>query len=139
MHFRVVLLLIAFADFAGAAQIREYRYTHGEAKAEVIYSPKPEYPYEARSKHQQGQGYYRLYVARDGSVKAVKVIQSSGHELLDGACLNAFKQWRWKPGFRREIDVPVSFTMTPISGSYSPPTYVEHTERRPTIVREFRD
>jgi TonB family protein len=139
MRFRVVLLLIAFAHSASAVQIREYRYTHGELKAQVIYGPKPEYPFEARSKHQHGQGYYRFYVARDGSVTAVKVIASAGYELLDAACLNAFKRWRWKPGFRREIDVPVSFTITPVSGSYSPPTYVEPVEHRPTIVREFRD
>jgi TonB family protein len=136
MRFRVVLLLIAFAHFAIAGQIREYRYTHGELKAQVIYGPKPEYPYEARSMHQRGQGYYRFYVARDGSVAAVKVIESTGHELLDAACLNAFKQWRWKPGFRREIDMSVSFTMSLVPGPYSQGTYVEP---RPTIVREFRD
>ena len=139
MRFRVVVLLIAFGHFASAGQIREYRYAPGEWKALVIYSPTPEYPLEARRKHQHGHGYYRSYVARDGSVTAVKVIESAGYQLLDAACLNAWKRWRWKPGFRREIDVPVSFTMTPVSGSYSPPTYVEPAERPRTIVREFRD
>jgi TonB family protein len=139
MRFRVVLLLVALSHFAAAAQIREYRLTHDELKTQVIYAPMPEYPLEAQRRLFGGQGYYRLNVAHDGNVTAVKVIESAGNEILDVACLNAFKRWRWKPGFRREIDLPVSFTFSRISGSYSPPTYVEPGKHRPAIVREFRD
>jgi TonB family protein len=139
MGFLTVLLLVAFTHFANAGQVREYRCPPGELKAQVIYGPKPDYPLEAQRKLFGGEGYYRLYVARDGNVTGVKVIESAGNEILDVACLNAFKRWRCKPGFRREIDLPVSFTFSRIWGSYSPPTYVEPFKHRPAIVREFRD
>jgi TonB family protein len=127
-------LVIAFAGSISAAQVREYRYTHGELKAQVIHRANPAYPLEARRTHQQGQGYFRLYVARDGNVTTVKVIKSTGHDLLDDSCLKAFKSWQLKPGFRREIDVPVSFIV-----SRYPPPPTAAAERPPTIVREFRD
>jgi TonB family protein len=127
-------LVIALAGSISAAQVREYRYTHGELKAQVIHRANPTFPLEAARAHQQGQGYFRLYVARDGNVTAVKVIKSTGYQLLDDSCLKAFKSWQLKPGFRREIDVPVSFT---VSRYQSPHTAA--AERPPTIVREFRD
>jgi TonB family protein len=118
----------------GAAQVREYQYTHGEAETLVVHEQTPEYPYEARWAHQQGQCYVRLYVARDGTITGVKIAESTGHPLLDASCLQAFRNWKWKPGLRREIDVPVSFVM-PGHGTYRPPV----EKQRPTIVREFRD
>ena len=129
------LLAIALAGSVDAAQVREYRYTHGEVAAQITHFIKPDYPYEAQRMRQRGQGYYRLYVARDGSVTAVKIIWSTGYHLLDVACLKALKGWRLKPGFRREIDLPVSFVIHE-SGAYPSAAYVEP---RPTIVREFRD
>ena len=122
------LFCLLVAGSLGAGQVREYQYTNGEAETLVVHKQMPEYPYEARRAHQQGQCYVRLYVARDGSVTDVKIVQSTGHELLDASCLQAFRNWRLKPGLRREIDVPVSFVISQRPG-----------QRRPTIVREYRD
>ncbi len=76
-----LLLAVALAGSVEAGQVREYRYTHGLVAAQVIHFIKPEYPLEAQRKHLWGEGYYRLYVARDGSVTAVKIIESTGHEV----------------------------------------------------------
>ena len=130
----LAFLVIALAGSISAAQVREYRYTHGELKAQTIHRTTPDYPLEARRAHQQGQGYFRLYVARNGNVTAVKVTKSTGHELLDDSCLKAFRRWQLKPGFRREIDTPVSFMI-----SRYPPPPTAAAQLPPTIVREFRD
>src|SRR5579864_4944627 len=119
----------------GAAQVREYRYANlRQLAAMVVHKEKPEYPYEARSAHQEGEGYVRLYVARDGTVTNVKIVKSTGYELLDASCLKAFKNWKWKPGFRREIDIPVGFGIVG-HGTWRPPVEGQRT----TIVREFQD
>lgn len=131
---RSLSLLVMLTASVAAAQVHQYRYSHGELEAQVTRRVRPEYPFEARRTHQQGAGYVRVYVERDGSVTAVKMLKSTGHQLLDASCLKAFRSWSLKPGARREIDVPVSFMLSP--GPYPPPT---PTERSPTIVREFRD
>ena len=133
---RFLGLFCLFATLSvGATQVREYRYANGQQlEAMVIHKETPEYPFEARRRFEQGQCYVRLYVARDGTVTRVKIVQSTGHELLDASCLQAFRNWKWKPGLRREIDVPVSFVMRG-NGTYRPPV----EKQRPTIVREFRD
>jgi TonB family protein len=119
----------------GAAQVREYRYTNlHQLAAMVVHKEKPEYPFEARWAHQEGEGCVRLYVARDGTVTGVKIVESTGHELLDASCLKAFRNWKWKPGLRREIDLPVSFEIHGV-GTYRPPVVKQKT----AIVREFQD
>jgi TonB family protein len=72
----------------------------------------PQYPYEARSRHQTGSGLLRITLnLRTGSVMKVTVIKSTGSPILDNAARSAFLQWRWKPGKWKEIDVPVTYTM----------------------------
>lgn len=126
------LLAIALAGSIDAAQVREYRYTHGELETLVVHKQMPQYPVEAQRRNQRGQCYVRLYVARDGTVTRVKILQSTGYELLDASCMQAFGTWRFKRGLRREIDVPISFVK--LAYGEGPPG-----QRRPTIVREFRD
>ncbi|MBT0671056.1 energy transducer TonB [Novosphingobium profundi] len=50
------------------------------------------YPPEARKARQQGIVTVRFTVARDGSVSAVSIKRSSGHELLDGATLDLMQR-----------------------------------------------
>jgi TonB family protein len=79
-----------------------------------IYAPRPQYPYEARTRHVTGSGLFRLTLdLSTGSVAKVAVIKSIGNPMLDNSALAAFGQWRLKPGKWKEIDVPVVFTMAP--------------------------
>jgi TonB family protein len=131
----LILCWLLVVGSVGAAQVREYRYTDPQQlEAMIVHKQKPEYPLEARRRLQQGQCYVRLYVARDGSVTGVKIVQSTGYDLLDASCLQAFRNFRLKPGLRREIDVPVSFMISQYGNPLPSPA-----QRRPTIVREFRD
>src|SRR5881227_1254545 len=84
------------------------------AKAVAINAPKPEYPYEARSRHQTGSGVAVLSVdTASGSVTDASMAQSIGSPILDQATLSAFRRWRFAPGkCAPKVKVPITFTMT---------------------------
>jgi TonB family protein len=75
----------------------------------------PKYPYEDRARHQAGSGLFRLTLdLKTGSVTNVTIIQSTRVPTLDNSATDSFRQWRWKPGKWKEIDIPVTFTMRPV-------------------------
>lgn len=53
---------------------------------------KKSYPTEAKKARQQGVVTVRFTVARDGSVSAIGIKKSSGHELLDTATLELLRR-----------------------------------------------
>ncbi|TYC90951.1 energy transducer TonB [Novosphingobium sp. BW1] len=53
---------------------------------------KKSYPKEAKKARQQGTVTVRFTVTRDGSVSAVAIKTSSGHDLLDGATLDLLRR-----------------------------------------------
>jgi TonB family protein len=67
-------------------------------KEHVIYAPKPEYPFEARSLHLTGDGILVVNVRDDGTVESVDVAKSTGHSELDQSGIAAFLKWRFRPG-----------------------------------------
>src|SRR5581483_5129874 len=81
-------------------------------KVVPISAPRPQYPYEARSKHLTGQAVCVLSVDRSsGAVTDVTLTQSTGSPILDNAAGSALRQWTFEPGLRTtKIEVPVSFT-----------------------------
>ena len=65
----------------------------------ATHKPRPDYPVQARARHLTGAGLFIMLVTRQtGIVKDVQIAQSTGSPLLDSAAINAFKQWRFKPG-----------------------------------------
>ena len=84
------------------------------AKAVAIYAPKPEYPYEARSRHQTGSGVALLSVdSGSGNVTDVSMAQSIGSPILDQSTVSAFRRWRFAPGkCAPKVKVPITYTMT---------------------------
>ena len=58
-----------------------------------------------------GRGLLRIYVDESSRVTDVKVLKSTGNQLLDAAGLTAFRHWRAKSGIRREVDMPLTFVM----------------------------
>ncbi|MGI8819659.1 MAG: energy transducer TonB [Chthoniobacterales bacterium] len=83
-----------------------------EVAAMFIKFGHPNYPYEARRARRTGSGIYRVYINPDGTVKTVGVVKSTGHPDLDLAAAAGLYHCLAKPGRRREVDMPVSFTMT---------------------------
>ena len=57
----------------------------------------PGYPGEARFHRWEGTCIVALYVNADGSVRDVKILKSTGHQVLDEEALHTMKTWRFLP------------------------------------------
>src|SRR6266496_283739 len=87
--------------------------TMSRAKALAISAPRPQYPYEARSRKITGSGVCVVTVdAASGNVTGGSMTQSTGSPILDNSALSAFRQWRFRPGTVSEFRIPITFTMT---------------------------
>ena len=72
------------------------------------------YPYEARTRHIQGSGLFKISIdLKTGAVSNVTVVQSTKSPMLDNYASDTLHRWRWKPGRWLEVDMPVTFTMSP--------------------------
>src|SRR6266849_3541399 len=83
-------------------------------RSDVLWQVPPEYPREARRKHETGSGLLILHVDREtGRVTSVTVGKSTGFKDLDDAGIRAFSQWRFKPGAVKTalIKIPIRFSM----------------------------
>ena len=82
------------------------------AKALALNSPKPEYPYEARSRHITGSGVCVVSVDASGTVTDATMAQSLGNPILDNSAVSAFRRWKFKPGVAPKVKIPITFTMS---------------------------
>jgi TonB family protein len=84
------------------------------AKALAIFAPKPEYPYEARSRHVVGSGVAVLSVdTASGNVTDASMGQSIGNPILDNSTVSTFRRWKFAPGkCAPKVKVPITYTMT---------------------------
>jgi len=82
------------------------------AKALAVYSPRPQYPYEARSRRIMGSGVCVVTVdTASGNVTEATMAQSIGSSILDTAATSAFQRWRFRPGTVSKVKIPITFTM----------------------------
>jgi periplasmic protein TonB len=83
------------------------------AKARAIFSPRPEYPYEARRQKKTGSGVCVLTVdTPSGNVTDATMAQSTGSPILDNSTVSAFRRWRFQPNAFTKVRVPITFTLT---------------------------
>src|SRR4051812_16511758 len=83
------------------------------AKALAVNAPRPEYPYEARSRHITGNGVCVVTVdTSSGAVTDATMAQSLGNPILDNSATSTFRRWRFKPGTVSKVKIPITFTMT---------------------------
>jgi len=82
------------------------------------YQVRPPYPPAARRRGIQGITLLRVHVETDGRVADIVVQQSAGHADLDGAAIDAVRQWRFEPA-RNDVGpvamwvlIPVEFRLT---------------------------
>ena len=80
--------------------------------AYAISFPKPEYPYELRSRRVGGTGAFLLHIRPDGVVQSVEIFKSTGHIELDNSATSAFLKWRFRPG-PTKAKIPITFTPPP--------------------------
>ena len=70
----------------------------------------PEYSYFDREHHHEGNGLFRITVdPKTGLVTHVRTIKSTGFASLDNSAVAAIREWRWKPGKWKEIEMPIRF------------------------------
>ena len=80
-------------------------------------NPLPSYPRAARRQGLQGRLVLRVTVTAEGKPRIVKVLESSGHALLDDAAVRAVARWQFQPGrhgntpVQASIDLPVVFRL----------------------------
>jgi TonB family protein len=78
---------------------------------DAIKTQRPKYPYELRVRYIGGMGVVRVTLDLSrGTVSKIAMVHSTGVPALDSSAMEAFRQWQWKPGKWKEIDVPVTFT-----------------------------
>jgi len=100
-------VLFIFGVSPSTAIAAERRTSSGE-KARMIYYHAVKLPAEA--KRLRGSGVLVCHVRPDGSVSRAEIRQSTGHAILDKACVDAFSKCRFAPGSVSEITIPVAFT-----------------------------
>lgn len=86
-------------------------------KAAYLNNPKPPYPPAARRMELQGRVMLNVEVLTDGLCGRIQVLKSSGHEMLDGAAMQAVKKWRFVPARHAGMavvkwcQVPIKFSL----------------------------
>jgi protein TonB len=78
--------------------------------AKLIHQVKPAYPRMAQLTRVQGVVVMEAIIARDGSVKSLRVV--SGHPLLNQAAVDAVQQWLYSPTMLNGEPVEVSTAIT---------------------------
>ena len=74
--------------------------TEASFDADYLHNPKPEYPWAARRRGEEGRVMLRVRVSAQGTALAVEIAQSSGSALLDEAARDAVLRWRFVPARR---------------------------------------
>jgi protein TonB len=80
-------------------------------------NPPPEYPATARRRGYEGTVVMEVFVDREGRVQDLRLYQSSGHEVLDRAAMQAVKGWLFEPARRGKdkiemwVKVPLNFRL----------------------------
>jgi TonB family protein len=83
------------------------------AKAFVLSAPRPDYPFEARSRHVTGSGVAVITVdTKSGLAVDAMMVQSIGNPILDNSTVSAFRRWRFKPGAPAQVRIPITFVLT---------------------------
>src|SRR6266404_8993813 len=84
----------------------------GPSFSDLIFRPKPEYPYSERARHNEGTAVVRMDIdLKTGNTAYVTLIRSSGFPKLDEAAIRALARWRFKPGKWKQAQIPVTFVM----------------------------
>lgn len=88
-------------------------------KAKYREAPRPpKYPRKAKRKKQQGEVLLHALVDSRGVTLEIKVVHSSGFELLDKAALKAAKRWLFEPAkeggvaIESWVSIPVMFKLS---------------------------
>lgn len=91
----------------------------GVSRSEPVYAhnPRPRYPAAARRLGLQGTVLLQVWIDESGAVTALRVRQSSGHDVLDQAASREVRRWHFIPAkegsgaVASEADIPIRFML----------------------------
>jgi protein TonB len=81
-------------------------------------NPRPEYPRLAKRRGYEGRVLLEVLVAGSGKVEDLRILESSGYDVLDRSAMKSVEGWLFEPGSigGRKVDmwvrVPVRFELT---------------------------
>jgi len=111
---RSVILALVSLTFAtlGEAQAAGEKVTSDDGRViYATYTVKPEYPYELRARHIEGDGIFQLHIRADGTVSSVDTLRSTGNAGLDQCAKSAYLKWRFRVNRPTKVKIPITFTM----------------------------
>jgi TonB family protein len=85
---------------------------------DLLQSAPPEYSHADRAARHQGRGIFHVTLDAQGFVRDVAMRQSTGYSTLDASAVTALRQWRFRPGSWKQLDIPVTFKMARTYGDY---------------------
>ncbi|TLS66554.1 energy transducer TonB [Mariprofundus erugo] len=97
--------LTADAARAGVAEVPATGDSEPVFAADDLDNPPPVYPRIARRRGLEGRVLLNVEVLASGRCGRIAIENSSGHEVLDKAALNAVKQWHFRPASRAGMAV----------------------------------
>ena len=84
----------------------------------AVYAPRPVYRPEWAKQGLKGKGIVLVTIdPKTGGVTGVRMLESTGNQLLDGAALQAYSQWRFEPGSVPQVKIPIEFRPGPSPGA----------------------
>jgi TonB family protein len=84
------------------------------ARPQAIYTPMPAYRPEWARQGLKGKGVVLVTIDKEtGKVTGARMLESTGSQVLDGAALQAYSQWRFKPGSVTQLKMPIEFKSRP--------------------------
>lgn len=103
---------------AGPVSTGGAHYGEGVQLPYLISTPKPiQYPRWAMRQGWQGRFSLAIEILTDGSVGRTKVMQSTGHRLLDRVAASAVRNWKFHPAMKNGqpvvtcIQIPIVFQL----------------------------
>ena len=69
-------------------------------------NPHPAYPEPARQRGQEGKTLLLVDVDIQGNPAEIRILESSGHPLLDKAAIAAVRRWKFIPARRGDVFIP---------------------------------
>lgn len=79
-------------------------------RAIIVYAPAPEFPAAARAKRVDGSGIVLIIIDKGtGRVTSATMQEGTGESILDRAAVDAFREWRFKPGTISRAKIPITF------------------------------
>ena len=109
----IVSTMLILIPFAVALTMSSSPAPKVKFKEFALYAPPPKYPTDALRTRAEGSGIVLMEIdEKTGWVKSAKMEKSTGNKLLDDAALQAFSQWRFRPGTIRRLRTPVTFSYT---------------------------